>query len=306
MNYKKRLDHAFTNAPILPITPKTKYAIFSDCHRGIGNNNDNFLKNANSYFAALQYYYQRGFTYIENGDGDELWENYTLKQIKEIHGDVFEQLIQFQEKGRLFMLYGNHDMIKKTLSYPFSDFLYYEGLILRPGISGKNPIIIADELSVTPGDLHIPAKDIRIIHGHQADLGNSVLWKLTRFLVRYLWTPLEYFGVLDPTNAARNNTKKEKLEKRYLSYARDSHCLLMTGHTHRPTLGDITSPYYNCGSCVHPKCITCIELCGFQINLVKWHSSSEKSEHFGNIYELCPPTYPVYIKREVLGSDLLY
>lgn len=282
MSYKKRLDHAFLQAPILPINLDTKYVIFSDCHRGIGNNNDNFLKNGNSYFAALQYYYQRGFTYIENGDGDELWENYTIEQIKEIHGDVFAQLMEFQKKGRLFMLYGNHDMVKRNLSYPHSDFPYYEGLILR-----------------------LSQKDLRITHGHQADVPNSVLWKLTRFLVRYLWAPLEYFGVSDPTNAARNNTKKEKLEKRYLSYARENRCFLMTGHTHRPMLGNAASPYFNCGSCVHPKCITCIELCGHQINLVKWCSSSEKSAHFGDIYDLCPPTYPVYIKREVLGIEKL-
>ena len=57
MSYTKRLDRAFENAPILPITSNTKYVFFSDCHRGSGNNNDNFLKNVNNYFAALQYYY---------------------------------------------------------------------------------------------------------------------------------------------------------------------------------------------------------------------------------------------------------
>lgn len=284
MSYQKRLDHAFINAPVLPITRESKYVIFSDCHRGIGNNNDNFHKNSNSYFAALQYYYQRDFCYIEAGDGDELWENYTLDQIIEIHSDVFEQLSCFQKKGRLFLLYGNHDMIKKKLPYPLSPFPYHEGIILSPDHASK---------------------DLYITHGHQADFLNSILWKLTRFLVRYLWTPVEYFGVLDPTSAAKNHTKKERLEKRYLSYARQSDIFLMTGHTHRPTLGNSASPYFNCGSCVHPKCITCIELCGYQINLVKWCSSTEKSEHFGEIYDLCPPTYPVYIKREVLGSEVL-
>lgn len=287
MSYQNRLDHAFLQAPILPLTPKTKYVIFSDCHRGIGNHNDNFLKNGNCYFAALQYYYQRDFTYIEAGDGDELWENHTLDQIKEIHGDVFMQLVQFQKKGRLFMLYGNHDMIKKNLTFPLADFPYYEGIILHP--EGTFPA----------------NKDLYITHGHQADFPNSILWKLTRFLVRYLWAPLEYFGVLDPTNAAKNNTKKEKLEKRYLAYAREKGCYLMTGHTHRPMLGNATSPYFNSGSCVHPKCITCIELCGYQVNLVKWCSSAEKSDHFGEIYDMCPPTSPVYIKREVLGSEKL-
>lgn len=306
MNYKKRLDHAFANAPILPITPHTQYVFFSDCHRGVGNNNDNFLKNTNSYFAALQYYYQYGFSYIEVGDGDELWENCTMSQITEIHGDVFCQLCRFHEVGRLFMLYGNHDMVKKypatsskTADIPrdcyntfcqnqasiLKDFLrdmpVYEGIILRSAA---------------------PAINLYVTHGHQADLFNSVFWKLSRFLVRHLWSPLEAFGFLDPTSAAKNNTKKEKLEKRYIDYALHTDCYLLTGHTHRPTLGTDSSPYCNCGSCVHPRCITCIELCGYRMNLVKWYSSTEKSEHFGNIYAQCPPSFPVYIKREVLSA----
>lgn len=285
MSYMKRLDRAFENAPILPITPNTQYVFFSDCHRGIGTNNDNFHQNANSYFAALQYYYQYGFHYIEVGDGDELWESCCLDQIVEIHEDVFSLLSQFHQKNKLYMLYGNHDMAKKNQEPLFDNFQYYEGIILK---SENFPI------------------ELRITHGHQADLLNSVFWKLARFLVRYLWTPLESFGVLDPTSAAKNNTKKQKLEKRYMEYAQNSNCLLLTGHTHRPTLGNSLSLYYNSGSCVHPKCITCIELCGYRINLVKWHSCVEKSEHFGNIYAKCPPVYPVYIKREVLETEILF
>ena len=284
MSYRKRLDHAFANAPVLPVTNQTKYVFFSDCHRGVGNNNDNFLKNANSYLAALQYYDQYGFCYIEVGDGDELWENRDFNLITQMHQDIFCELCHFKQAGRLYMLYGNHDMIKKTKTFPCYSFPCREGLIF------------------TAPD---PSLQLRVTHGHQADLLNSSLWKLARFLVRYLWSPLEYFGVKDPTSAAKNNTKKDKLEKKYVSYALDRDCLLLTGHTHRPTLGNELSPYYNCGSCVHPKGITCIELCGCRMNLVKWYESTEKSEHLGNIYAQCPPVYPVYIKREVIGTDTI-
>ncbi len=284
MSYINRLNRAFENAPVLPITKHTKYVFFSDCHRGIGNNNDNFLKNMSSYFAALQYYYQYGFCYIEVGDGDELWENATLEQIIEVHGDIFCQLSHFHNAGRLYMLYGNHDMAKKNLEPIFNNLQYCEGILLKS----------AD-----------PSLNLYVTHGHQADLLNSVFWKLSRFLVRHLWTPLEYFGVQDPTSAAKNNFKKDKLEQKFLNYAHCSHCKFMAGHTHRPKLGNAQTPYYNCGSCIHPKCITCIELCGYQISLVKWYATTEKSEHFGNIYAQCPPTFPVYIKREVLSEDML-
>lgn len=285
MSYKTRLDHAFENAPVLPVNTDTKYVFFSDCHRGIGNNNDNFIKNGNCYFAALQYYYQYGFCYIEAGDGDELWENYGLNQIAEIHGNVFSLFSHFHQSGRLYLLYGNHDMIKKNVKMPSGNVKFYEGLILRTDNMRTNMLVT---------------------HGHQADLLNSVLWRIARFLVRYLWTPLEYFGVNDPTSAAKNNKTKNKIEKRLTTYAKESECLILTGHTHRPTLGNANSPYYNCGSCVHPWSITCIELCGFEINLVKWHTSTEQSGRLHNTYGKCPPEYPVYIKREVIASDNLY
>lgn len=281
MGYIKRLNNAFKNAPVLNISNNTKYIFFSDCHRGIGDNNDNLLKNENAYFGALQYYYRCGFTCIEVGDGDELWENRRLSQIKEIHSNIFWLLSLYHDAGRLYMLYGNHDMSKKKAKPLFNNSKYYEGLILKSN---------NDSVS------------LYVTHGHQADLFNSVFWKISRFAVRYIWTPLEYFGILDPTSAAKNNTKKGKIEKRLTLYAQKNDCCLLAGHTHRPMLGSSVSPYYNCGSCVHPRCITCIELIGNTINLVKWHESTEQSGHFRNIYGQCPPIFPVYIKRELLAT----
>ena len=38
MSYQKRLDQAFENVPVLPLDDNHKYVVFSDCHRGSGNN----------------------------------------------------------------------------------------------------------------------------------------------------------------------------------------------------------------------------------------------------------------------------
>ena len=46
--------------------------------------------------------------------------------------------------------------------------------------------------------------------------------------------------------------------------------ILITGHTHRPVLPAEPAYYYNTGSCVHPRCITCIELERGELTLVKW------------------------------------
>ena len=110
MGCHQRLNKSFKNAPVLPMGPGCDYVLFSDCHRGNGTHNDNFLLNEHLYLAALRHYYQSGFTYIELGDGDELWENRKMDSIKEVHSDVFELLSRFYKENRLYMIYGNHDL----------------------------------------------------------------------------------------------------------------------------------------------------------------------------------------------------
>lgn len=281
MGWYERISRAFQDAPVLPLDCGSRFALFSDCHRGVGNSNDNFLKNQHLYLAALRYYFQNGYTYLELGDGDELWENRSLARIIDIHSDVFCLLKEFHRQNRLYMLYGNHDHCKKSFRYCrrhcsafhcqnlsreaprwnvskdpeeesaelFPDFCFLSGLILHDSISGK---------------------ELYLTHGHQADFLNSTLAPLSCFLVRYLWKPLEALGVSDPTSAARNYTKKQKTEKRLATWAVQEQKLLITGHTHRPMAGNPGSPYFNTGSCVHPSCITCLEIQNRRITLVKW------------------------------------
>lgn len=289
MSYDSRLSRAFRGAPVLPITPRSRYAIISDCHRGSGNSNDNFLKNQNLYFTALTHYYQCGFTYIELGDGDELWENRKMSQIIEIHNNVFWLLSLFYNQDRLYMIYGNHDMEKKKPGYAgnicssffctesqchqklFPDLTFYEGLILENSCQNFQ---------------------LFLTHGHQADFFNSSFWKLSRFLVRYLWQPLERFGVLDPTSAAKNYKRKDNTEQRLDRYAKSCKRPLITGHTHRPRLNPEDLYYMNTGSCVHPRCITCMEIACGKISLVKWALSTKQDG-------------TLYVERSVLKEVLL-
>lgn len=289
MSFYSRLSNAFQNAPVLPLTRKNSYVIISDCHRGSGNSNDNFLKNHNLYFTALNHYYSHGFTYIELGDGDELWENRRMGQIIEIHSNVFWLLSLFYRQNRLYMLYGNHDMEKKKKGYGdacCSAYFCTQSQCMQPlfpGITFYEGIILENS-----------CQDYRLYltHGHQADFLNSSCWRLARFLVRYLWKPLERFGVLDPTSAAKNYTFKDKTERRLNDYAKASSHPLITGHTHRPRLSS-DSPYYmNTGSCVHPRCITCIEIDKGLITLVKWATSVKKDR-------------TLYVAREVLSQYML-
>lgn len=287
----RRLDKSFLNAPVIALTPHSRIVLISDCHRGAGNSNDNFLKNQHLYFAALRHYYTNGFTYIELGDGDELWENRSLAVIQEIHGNVFWLLSLFEKERRLYQLYGNHDhVLKKCKNYPHYAGLknqsrneivsvvypHYAGLILKSDCGSGN----------TPRCL-----ELYLTHGHQADLLNSTLWRLARFLVRYLWKPLEQSGVLDPTSAAKNYRRRSRSEKRLVHWAVKNGRYLITGHTHRPTLGDRQTRYFNTGSCVHPRCITCLEIEHSAILLVKWSMEPR-------------PDNSLYVARSVLAGPL--
>ena len=61
------------------------------------------------------------------------------------------------------------------------------------------------------------------------------------------------------------------MEKRLSGWADARRTILVAGHTHRPYFPDPgEGRYFNDGSCVHPRCVTALEVeCG-KISLVKW------------------------------------
>jgi hypothetical protein len=51
--------------------------------------------------------------------------------------------------------------------------------------------------------------------------------------------------------------------------------MTVTGHTHRPRFPEPGSiPYFNDGSCVHPRSITGVEIVGGKIALIRWYMSA--------------------------------
>ena len=286
MSFTGRMERTFQDARCLPLNRCTRYIVFSDCHRGVGNANDNFLKNEFLYLAAMGHYNRECFTCLELGDGDELWENRSLDRIKEAHQESFEMLARFYEAGRLYLVYGNHDMVKKDpafLEKNFQTCFCDQDLCERPlcpGVRFYPGIILRDSEN---------KQDIYLTHGHQADLLNSTFWRLSRFLVRYVWRPLEALGIPDPTSAAKNNTRKKQSEKRLSQWAALRGLYLVTGHTHHPMIK--ASGYFNTGSCIHPSGITGIEIRGRCLTLVKWSVAAR-------------PDLSLYARREVLGEPV--
>ncbi|GHU40727.1 hypothetical protein FACS1894111_01840 [Clostridia bacterium] len=300
LGYEHRMDSVLANAVCVPLHPERSYVLMSDCHRGDGNWHDNFAGNKTVYLAALREYYERGYSYFELGDGDELWENKRMEEIMEKHGEVFALLKKFHAKGRLFMLYGNHDMVKKNEQTMGERLMGLMALEMRKPDTAKKkehmfcgccPGLVAHESIFLKNCCN--GKGLLLIHGHQGDFMNDTLWKLSRFLVRYLWRPLEQLGVKDPTSAAKNYKKKDFVEKRMATWAKKRQQVLVAGHTHRPyfTEDPHNAWYYNTGSGVHPYSITAIEINQGEMSLVKWQQLPGKDNY-------------VKVEKELLGGPL--
>jgi UDP-2,3-diacylglucosamine pyrophosphatase LpxH len=273
---QKILSNSYKTAKKISLKSDSKLILFSDCHRGDNSYADDFANNSNIYYHALRNYYENDFTYIELGDGIELWENLFFNEIFEAHKNVFLQLREFHLKNRLHILWGNHDMVLKnpkkaeTLLATYFDKIKGTNEDLLPGLSLDEGIILEVEGF---------EKDILLIHGHQADFYNYVLWKWSRFLVRILWKPLQVVGIKDPTSPAKNFKELIKVERRLKKWIlANNNQMVIAGHTHRPRFPEPNElPYFNDGSCVHPRSITGIEIVDMKISLIKWHIISQKN-----------------------------
>lgn len=266
-----RLDRAYKNAKRISFTDESKFILFSDCHRGDASFADDFANNRNIYFHALTHYFSHHFTYIELGDGDELWENLFFKEIFEANKNVYLLLQKFFKENRLHMVYGNHDMVYRNPNVTNRHFESYfeakEGkdVPFFPGIKYHEAIILENtEMN----------QELFLTHGHQADFMNSVGWKINRFMVRVLWKPLQIWGIKDPTSPAKNYVELVKVERRLKKWiANNNNKITITGHTHRPRFPkpeENALHYFNDGSCVHPRSITGIEIENGNISLIKW------------------------------------
>ena len=101
------LDNAYNKAKSLTINKDSKIIFFSDVHKGDNSYSDDFLHNMTIYQHAIKEYYDKNYTYIELGDGIELWENYSFEPIYKAHKSTFELLKLFYDDDRLYLLWGN-------------------------------------------------------------------------------------------------------------------------------------------------------------------------------------------------------
>ena len=268
-----------------------KFIILSDHHKGNKDFSDDFANNEPNYLAALDYYYQNKYTYINLGDAEELWK-FSPEQVISKNITSLKAEEKFNAGGLYYKTFGNHDLIWKNkldvaiwFKNIFSNSLtVWEGMLLKTKIVNKTLSIF-------------------LTHGHQGDKmsdNNS----FSTWLVSHIWRPLQRYLQLNVNTPAKDFVLRDK--HNIMMYEWSSHrenLLLITGHTHKPvfasglysdhpnnTIPDakisaaskkskLKPSYFNSGCCCYNDGdITGIEIGDGNISLIKWHWNNMVSE----------------------------
>jgi len=270
----RRLTEVFEAAQEIPFDDSSRIVFFSDCHRGDNSQADAFAKNEGLFLHALTHYYLEGFTYIEVGDGDELWKTRQFSDVRQAHRRIFDLLHKFDWQDRLHLIVGNHDIQGSQRNRVEKEgIIAHEGLILRHSKTGQQ---------------------IFAVHGHQADFKSDRLRVVSRFMVRHIWKRLQLLGLGSITNRADSVQKQRRIEQRIIGWSQaqrrkieqriigwvQTHWhTVICGHTHRPVCAAYEAPpYFNAGSCVHPGYITGLEIRNGEIMLVRWSGQPETGQ----------------------------
>lgn len=197
--------------------------IFSDHHKGSGDNADDFRQCEMAYHAGLGYYLESGFTLVNLGDIEELWEN-RHQPVLETYPWTLRLENEFHKAGRYWRFWGNHDdlwrdrtQVSKYLDKFFKDIEIQESvhLIVKKG---------ANEL----GELYLA-------HGHQGSLVSDRFGWLSRIFVRYVWRPIQRAtNIRTSTPAADWRLRHRHDIAMYNWVVEKERILLIAGHTHHP------------------------------------------------------------------------
>lgn len=265
-----------------------RFIIFSDQHKGIRDAADDFRDAAPNYNQALDYYFAHGFTLINNGDAEELWENKPAAIIPK-NQEALAAEARFVREHRYYRTYGNHDLEWKY-EWPRRLYLY--------PVLGRNLRIT--EAVVLQTRYREEDWSILVTHGHQGDSrsdGNTV----SQWLVAALWTPVQRFLDIN-INTTAGSFEKINLHNKIMNAWSDTrkNLILISGHTHKPVFGSIHYPeylrrqkdlhpesavdpslrstYFNSGCCCFDNgAITGIEIAGGVIRLIQWSAHASGS-----------------------------
>ena len=207
---------------------KEKFIIFSDHHKGARNGADDFMLCELNYLSALDFYFEKGYSYIALGDCEELWENMFLS-VKKNQQPAFEKEKKFAHANRFIKIIGNHDLYWKNDPLAFfqireiydMDVPIHEGVLLQTSVNNAQ-------------------LNIFCTHGHQGDAVSDGNW-FSKFFVSKIWAPLQSFLRINPNTPAYDASLKTTHNQMMYDWsAGQKNLLLITGHTHQPVFESLT------------------------------------------------------------------
>lgn len=297
--YFSHLNKAYQHAPEIELDLKSNYLFMSDMHRGDCSGSDDFNHNKDICKYALRHYGEKNFTYIEIGDGDELWES-NFSRIVSAHRDIYELIGKyFLAVGKYYYIWGNHDELWARPQIVARKLVpLYETVCRR-----RVPLKTYEGLKIKVRGNGLDEKIIFAVHGHQGELFSGPLWWLNYLVNRFVWKYCQIIGIKDfITGPAKNFKKRESAEDRYYAWAKHRRIMVIAGHTHRPVFrslgknekvrgmpsrydkGNAGVYYFNTGSGVHPNGITCIEI--GPLNISGGENGEDVADHHNNL-RLC-------------------
>jgi len=202
-----------------------RFVLFSDLHRGARNGADDFRRTERAFNAALAYYHRLGYTLVMLGDVEELWEERSAR-ILASYRRSYELEAAFHHDGRYLRIWGNHDD-----AWQFPDRVRAR---LQPVLGGAE-LMVPESLLVDVVRDGEPMGSLFLIHGHQGDQLSDRWSRLSRFLVRFLWRPLQRLTGISPNTPAESWDLSHALNRSIYAWAsRHPNLVLIAGHTHRP------------------------------------------------------------------------
>jgi predicted phosphodiesterase len=208
----ERLDEHRERARRESFDPDTsRFVMLSDAHKWDRGLQDFFQHSEAAYLAALDYYFDNGFTLvllgdIEEGAGDRF--QHVLKEYPRTY--VSEE--RFLINNRYIRVYGNHDHDWKK---------------------DDNRKLLADAMGA-PGVDVCPAlllgDRIIVVHGHEGDLFSDELHGFTQVILRGFKKLWESFsgGPSAAENSRIRNTRARLLYK----WGKAHNMIIIAGHTH--------------------------------------------------------------------------
>lgn len=206
---------------VIPLLPGHRYVIFSDHHKGAGDDADDFRPCKATYLHALNEYHLLDYSLVLLGDAEELWEN-DPHEVFESYPDVFEAEARFFPL-RYLRVVGNHD-----------DAWYSEANVhryLQPILPG---VRVYHSLIFQYVDGPQTSGEVFLAHGHQGTL-DAETFRFIPPLVLPLYRQIQNLSGIGHTSPSQDECLRSEHDTMMYRWAsRQGKLLLIAGHTHRP------------------------------------------------------------------------